>query len=49
MKGATAFVWQRGPQHYLITNWHVATGRNARTGELETEVQPDMLRALFNT
>lgn len=48
MRSATAFVWRRGLQHYLITNWHVATGKNARTGELETEAQPDMLRAMFN-
>jgi hypothetical protein len=41
---ATGFIWQRREQHYLITNWHVVTGRNARTGELETPVQPDMLR-----
>jgi hypothetical protein len=46
---ATAFVWKRGPQHYLITNWHVVTGRNAETNELETPVQPDMLKALFNS
>ena len=46
---ATAFVWKRREQHYLITNWHVATGRNAETGELEAPVQPDMFRALFNT
>lgn len=46
---ATAFVWKRREQHYLITNWHVATGRNAQTGELEAPVQPDTLRALFNT
>jgi hypothetical protein len=46
---ATGFVWRQRNQHYLITNWHVVTGRNARTGELETPVQPDMLKAHFNT
>jgi hypothetical protein len=46
---ATGFIWQRREQHYLITNWHVVAGRNARTGEIETPVQPDMLRAHFNT
>jgi hypothetical protein len=46
---ATAFVWKRGAQHYLITNWHVVTGRHAQTGKLETIVQPDMIRAHFNT
>ncbi len=49
MNAATAFVCKRRDHHYLITNWHVATGRNAETGELETPVRPDMLRALFNT
>ena len=29
MNSATAFVWKQGPQHYLITNWHVVTGKNA--------------------
>jgi hypothetical protein len=46
---ATGFMWLRRDRYYLITNWHVVTGRNARTGELETPVQPDMLRAHFNT
>jgi hypothetical protein len=45
---ATGFIWRRGPQHYLITNWHVVTGRNAETGQLEAPVQPDMLRLQFN-
>jgi hypothetical protein len=31
---ATGFIWQDGPQHYLITNWHVVTGRDARTNLL---------------
>jgi hypothetical protein len=48
MKSATGFVWKDGNQHYLITNWHVVTGRNAATGELETQARPEMLRALFN-
>lgn len=48
MNCATAFVWKEGAQHYLVTNWHVVTGRNARTGQLETPAQPDTLRALFN-
>lgn len=30
---ATSFVWKRNGQHYLITNWHVATCRNAQTGD----------------
>lgn len=45
---ATGFIWRTGEQHYLITNWHVVTGRNAQTGLLEAPVQPDMLRVLFN-
>jgi hypothetical protein len=46
---ATGFIWKEGEQHYLITNWHVVTGRNARTNALEAKVQPDMLSLLFNT
>jgi Trypsin-like peptidase domain len=48
MKSATAFVWKERSQHYLITNWHVITGRNTVSGKLETEARPDTLRALFN-
>ena len=32
---ATGFVWKLHEQHYLITNWHVITGRNTQTGKLE--------------
>jgi transcriptional regulator with XRE-family HTH domain len=48
MKSATGFVWKEGEQHYLVTNWHVVTGKNAATGKLETHARSDMLRALFN-
>ena len=46
---ATGFIWKRREQHYLITNWHVVTGRNARTGNLEMKVQPDVLKMPLNT
>jgi len=45
---ATAFIWNEQDKLYLITNWHVVTGRNAQTNELELPVQPEMLRAYFN-
>jgi hypothetical protein len=48
MKSATAFVWKHGQQHYLITNWHVVSGRNTMTRCLETPAAPDMLRCQFN-
>jgi hypothetical protein len=48
MRSATAFVWKHGPQHYLVTNWHVISGRDARTGDLMTDARPDTLRCLFN-
>jgi hypothetical protein len=48
LNSATAFVWQHGHQYYLITNWHVVTGRNHQTGVLETYVRPDALHAQFN-
>ncbi len=41
LRSATAFVWKHDPQYFLITNWHVVTGRNAPTNKLETIVQPD--------
>lgn len=45
---ATGFVWKRDEKYFLLTNWHVVTGRNAATNELEAPVQPDMLKCLFN-
>ena len=48
MNSATAFVWKYGEQHYIITNWHVVTGRNAQTRQMETPAAPDTLRCLFN-
>lgn len=48
MKSATAFVWKHDHQYYLITNWHVVTGRNFYTGDLETTVRPEALHAQFN-
>jgi hypothetical protein len=31
---ATGFFWKHGNQAYLITNWHVLSGRNPFTGEI---------------
>jgi hypothetical protein len=31
---ATGFIWKDGRQHYLITHWHVVSGRNANDGQL---------------
>ena len=31
---ATGFFWLKDGQAYLVTNWHVVTGRNAFTGAL---------------
>src|SRR6266581_6731325 len=46
---ATGFIWKRRDKHYLITNWHVVSGRNAQTNQQIGTVRPDMLRAHFNT
>jgi hypothetical protein len=46
---ATGFIWRRRDQHYLITNWHVVTGRDAKTGVPLGPARPEMLRAYFNT
>jgi Trypsin-like peptidase domain len=45
---ATSFVWKHGDKLFLITNWHVVTGRHAQTKELELCVRPEVLRAHFN-
>src|SRR6185312_6899952 len=42
------FIWKHGARLYLVTNWHVITGRNAVTGELKADVRPETLRGLFN-
>lgn len=31
---ATGFFWRRNGQSYLVTNWHVVSGRNSFTGKL---------------
>lgn len=30
---ASAFLWRRSDAHYLITNWHVLSGRSTHTGQ----------------
>jgi hypothetical protein len=47
---ATGFIWKSGERFYLITNWHVVTGRNFLTGENLSPHggRPNKLRALFN-
>ncbi len=34
LSGASGFIWEKNNEYYLITNWHVVTGRNYQTGEL---------------
>jgi hypothetical protein len=46
---ATGFVWKRGDKNYLITNWHVVTGKNTQSGEITLPVRPEKLRVYFNT
>lgn len=47
---ATGFIWRDHERNYLITNWHVVTGRNSQTGKpLEDHGgRPNQVRALFN-
>lgn len=47
---ATAFVVRYGGEHYLVTNWHVAAGRNPRTGAptSKTGGVPDRLAVLHH-
>jgi hypothetical protein len=51
ISNATAFVWSRHGQYYLITNWHVLSGRNSRTGENlhKCGAWPNKLRAQFSS
>lgn len=46
----TAFVWQAGNDHFLITNWHNVSGRNPNTGKhlSPTAAEPDRLRVWLN-
>ena len=49
LPAATSFVYRWRRRDYLITNWHVVTGRNAITGEsLCLGARPDRLQAQFN-
>lgn len=42
---ATGFFWRRSGQSYLVTNWHVVSGRNSFTGQLTpTGYVPERLR-----
>jgi hypothetical protein len=47
---ATGFVWERHNRHFLITNWHVVTGRNNETAETLAAHGgvPNKLRTLFH-
>ncbi len=47
---ATAFVWRHNGQHFLITNWHVVTGRNNESSaNLHAQGgRPNKLRLYFN-
>jgi hypothetical protein len=48
---ATSFVWKHHDnKHYLITNWHVVSGRDAQTRKyLKSHGgRPNLIRALFN-
>lgn len=46
---ATAFVWQDSDQPYLVTNWHVVSGRNFETGATlhKQAAEPNILRVFF--
>ncbi|KNZ68662.1 hypothetical protein Tfer_2753 [Thermincola ferriacetica] len=49
---ATGFVVQYGQMPYLITNWHVVSGRNPNSGKLlspETGATPDSIRIFHHT
>lgn len=46
----TGFTVQNGTQNYLITNWHIVTGRNPNTKEsLNGPCDPDVIKVWFFT
>jgi len=52
LASATGFVVLRGRRPYLVTNWHVLSGRNATTGEnldQQYAARPDTIRYEFVT
>ncbi|MCA9769714.1 MAG: trypsin-like peptidase domain-containing protein [Gemmatimonadetes bacterium] len=48
---ATGFTVAIGEKHYLVTNWHVVTGRNADTGKVlsQSAAVPDRLQVVFHS
>ncbi len=46
----TAFIWKRGDDHFLVTNWHNFSGKNPRTGKhlSSTNAEPDRIKAWWN-
>lgn len=49
--GGTAFFWAFAEQLYLVTAWHVITGRHWQTGEnlaRQTAIHPNKLRVWWN-
>jgi len=51
LSSATAFTWERDDLHYLITNWHIVSGRDPNTDKhlLATAAEPNLLYGWFNT
>jgi S1-C subfamily serine protease len=46
----TAFTWEQGGKHYLVTNWHNLSGRDPNTGKhlSSNAAEPNQIRAWFN-
>src|SRR5262249_21510572 len=51
LSSSTAFTWERDDLHYLITNWHIVSGRDPNTDKhlLATAAEPNLLYGWFNT
>jgi len=50
MKPASGFVVEAGDAYYLITNWHVVSGRDISAHEMQTPViEPYTLKAAIHT
>jgi hypothetical protein len=51
LSSATGFVWKAEDRHFLITNWHVLTGKHPETGRHLSDHagEPDQIRAFFTS
>ena len=47
LSSGTGFVYERGNESYLVTNWHVVAGRDPNTGEFTRIILDEDLKPQF--